>query len=249
MAPEHSGGLITRRGRPACADAGSRQSLSMRTVGPASAAASPTAAPGSNPTTPPSCCRVSSQPVSRRAKTETSVSISWGSSTLPRCGSSLVPPFQARPVSGRGDAQRLRQVLAILLRGVEECRARVPGAARTVTFRGKRKADSSRRNNDPPVPFFPAIILPGSCPRSYRPKPLPFIYLQWTDPGSNRGPKDFQSFALPAELSVLLSPRPTAYRPRLRYAGPATSDIIPSASSVDQRPSFTLLRSRRSRPY
>src|SRR4029079_7187412 len=26
--------------------------------------------------------------------------------------------------------------------------------------------------------------------------------LQWTEPGSNRRPKDFQSFALPAELSV-----------------------------------------------
>ena len=28
---------------------------------------------------------------------------------------------------------------------------------------------------------------------------------QWTGPGSNRRPKDFQSFALPAELSVLLT--------------------------------------------
>src|SRR5438105_10285024 len=26
----------------------------------------------------------------------------------------------------------------------------------------------------------------------------------WTEPGSNRRPKDFQSFALPAELSVLV---------------------------------------------
>ncbi len=28
----------------------------------------------------------------------------------------------------------------------------------------------------------------------------------WTEPGSNRRPKDFQSFALPAELSVLVQP-------------------------------------------
>src|SRR5262245_42367056 len=37
-----------------------------------------------------------------------------------------------------------------------------------------------------------------------------FLEIQWTEPGSNRRPKDFQSFALPAELSVLPSFAPTA---------------------------------------
>lgn len=31
----------------------------------------------------------------------------------------------------------------------------------------------------------------------------PDLVYDWTEPGSNRRPKDFQSFALPAELSVL----------------------------------------------
>src|SRR5262245_467804 len=32
--------------------------------------------------------------------------------------------------------------------------------------------------------------------------PTSIAVSQWTEPGSNRRPKDFQSFALPAELSV-----------------------------------------------
>ena len=44
--------------------------------------------------------------------------------------------------------------------------------------------------------------------RRFYPKALPhvtfshFSTCEWTEPGSNRRPKDFQSFALPAELSV-----------------------------------------------
>jgi hypothetical protein len=59
------------------------------------------------------------------------------------------------------------------------------------------------------------------------------FYVQWTEPGSNRRPKDFQSFALPAELSVLMVARkafckPSESRPpgRMRFHPPAATALF-----------------------
>ena len=69
-------------------------------------------------------------------------------------------------------------------------------------------------------------------------------YIQWTEPGSNRRPPDFQSSALPAELSVQRPGyrRPTRKRRQQVQLG-ANGSInlmhIPSAASPIVRPTRT----------